>query len=176
MKRHLSSLQALAILLLAAMAFTSCKTTEANYRAAYEKALAGRDSVPGYESTIYGKYRRQLRDQTLVCAGDTIDVKVQAVAVTDAPQGGSAADLKKYSVVVGQFKQLFNARSLRDRLVEAGYARTFVVHTAEPYYFIVLDSYESLPQARQLLDSVVANAASMPVAMKAPLPFLLQNF
>ena len=169
-------MRALALLLLAAVAVTACKTTAANYRAAYEKALAGRDSVPGYEATIYGKYRRQLRDRTLVCAGDTIDVKVQAVAVTDAPQGGSAADLRKYSVVVGQFKQLFNARSLRDRLVEAGYARTFVVHTAEPYYFIVLDSYDSLPQARLALDSVVANAASMPVVMKAPLPFILQNY
>ena len=50
-----------------------CKTTEANYRQAYEKAIAARDSSDNIDSTIYGQIRRQFNEQAVVTvSGDTV--------------------------------------------------------------------------------------------------------
>lgn len=60
----------------------SCRTSEANYRAAYEKARAGRDDALPIDSTIYGKVRREMRTSVLVAGGDTVAVRVMPVNAT----------------------------------------------------------------------------------------------
>lgn len=149
----------------------SCKTSEANYRAAYEKAVAGRDSLTALDQTIYGAHRRSMGSREMAVGTDTVEVKVQRVRVTEGG-GGIREWLKPYSVVVGQFKQLFNAKSMRERLADSGYPRAFVVETGEPYYFVVLSSH---PTAEEAVEALKAIPADFPVAMKAPLPFILKN-
>lgn len=151
----------------------SCKTTEENYRTAYDKAIVGRDSAMAFDSTIYGRHRRNV-DSRYVTAGngDTVEVKTMHVKIT--PDGGGIAEwLAPYSVVVGQFKTLTNARSLRERVVEAGYPRAFIVENAEPYYYIILSSWaterEAVDAAAQLLHS------EYPFPMRAPLPYVLHK-
>lgn len=148
-----------------------CKTTEANYRQAYEKAMAGRDEGVDIDSTIYGKVRREMREETVTGRdGKDVVVKTQLVKVT--PEGGGIREnLREYNVVVGQFKQLFNAKSLRERLVDNGYPEAFVVQTAEPYYYVVLLSRADVVEASDGLASFV-KAGTLP--MKAPCPFILR--
>ncbi|MDE6463366.1 MAG: hypothetical protein K2L16_01860 [Muribaculaceae bacterium] len=165
--RRLTAIAAAALILAAAL--PGCKTSEANYRSAYERAIAGRDSSDGIDSTVYGAVRRELNMRTVVMdGGREQEVYTQHVRVTE---GGGAIreNLRRYNVVVGRFKQLFNARSLRERLVEAGYPGAFVVETAEPYYFVVLSSHTTLPDAVSAMEAFPEDV----VRMKEPLPFVL---
>lgn len=150
---------------------TGCKTTEANYRAAYDKAMAGRDSTAALEQTIYGKQRPMGGRTAVTESGDTALVKTLPVAVTEGG-GGIREWLGPYSVVVGQFKQVFNAKSMRERLADAGYPRAFVVQTAEPYYYVILSSHDSEAEAIKAANSI---PDKFPVTLKSPLPFVLHN-
>lgn len=169
--RHYASILSLpAAALLLAIAATSCKTTEENYRSAYEKAIAGRDSVAAIDNTVYGAHRN-MDTRVAVAGADTADIRTIHVAVTEGG-GGIREYLHPYSVVVGQFKQLFNARSMRERLADGGYPRAFVVETAEPYYYIILESYATQAEAVKAAANL---PSSLPVAVKAPCPFVLHN-
>lgn len=147
----------------------SCKTTEANYRAAYEKAVAARDSSESIDDTVYGKFRRELGSQTVTTAQGDVEVKTQLVKVTK-DGGGIPEMLRRYNVVVGQFKQKFNAVSMRDRLADNGYPGAFVIETAEPYYYIVTGSYTTLDEATTSLMDI---KAAKPQGMREPCPFIL---
>lgn len=148
----------------------SCKTSEANYRQAYEKTIAARDSADNDES-IYGGVQRRFAQTVVISEGDTIPVRVKHVSVLD----GSAphqVKMQPYNVVVGQFKQKFNAMSLCTRWRENGYPEAFVVQTAEPYYYIIAASYATAAEAKAAIETVSLNP---PVAMREPMPFILNN-
>jgi len=147
-----------------------CKTTEENYRQAYEKAVAARDSADAIDETIYGQVRRRISEQSVVTvAGDTIPVRVIRVRVASG-EGGSAESLRPYNVVAAQFKQLFNARSMRKRLAGSGFATAFIVETAEPYYYVVASSHDTAAEASEAMTALIQADA---VKMKAPCPFIL---
>lgn len=155
-----------------AVAVSSCKTTEANYRAAYEKAIAGQDGddAADLDDTIYGQARKPMDHSTVALAGGgTADVAVHIVRVTEGG-GGTNERLHRYNVVVAQFKQRFNAISYRDRLADNGAPSAFVVETAEPYYYVVLSSHDSLEAAAEALK---AYAGKTVIAPKKPCPFIL---
>lgn len=148
---------------------TGCRTSEANYRSAYEKAIAGRDSSLAVDSTIYGKYRRQMNARTIELPdGRACEVITQRVRLTD-DGGGSAESLHRYSVVVARFKQLFNAKSMRNRLANADYPGAFIVQTGEPMYYVVISSHTTASEA----DSALRAIPEGKIAMKDPLPFIL---
>ena len=131
-----------------------CKTNENNYRQAYEKAMEAREAADAdLDSTIYGRARRDFAMQQLVVGRDTVDVKVQHVKVT-------------------QFKQLFTAKSMRERLFEAGYPASFVVQTSEPYYYVISSSHNDAAAAVEALHRLEADR---PVGMKPPVPYILQR-
>ncbi len=152
-------------------AVTSCKPSEKNYRTAYERAVArDSDNVTPFDQTIYNRYRGQARDVDVVVNGDTVPTRVFRVTVTK-DGGGIREWLKRYSVVVAEFKQLFNAQSLRGRYVDAGYARTFLVQNGEPYYYILAGSSDNLAEMVALADSI-RRAPVIP--LKAGFPYILQ--
>ena len=152
-----------------AAAFTGCRTTEANYRAAYEKTMQARAEQDSLESTVYGRERRNMQSRTIDTPSGPVQVVARLVRVTDGG-GGLPESLRRYNVVVGQFKQLFNAKSLRNRLADGGYPGAFVVETGEPYYYIVLASYSDAAEAQKEMERF---AASGTLAMKEPCPFIL---
>ncbi|MCM1065954.1 MAG: SPOR domain-containing protein [Muribaculaceae bacterium] len=150
-------------------ALFSCKTTEANYRAAYERTIEARQQQEALDSTIYGAHRRAMGSATVNTADGAVEVRTQLVRVT--PDGGGSNErLHRFNVVVGQFKQLFNAKSLRERLADGGYPGAFVVQTAEPYYYIVLASFDNASEAKTCLEQFAATGT---ISMKAPCPFIL---
>lgn len=158
-------------LALVSLLWTSCKTTEKNYREAYEKAVAENDrGVTDFDKTIYNRYRSQITDVPVTVDGKTYETRMIRVKVT--PDGGGIREwLKKYSVVVGEFKQLFNAKSLSSRYREAGYPRTFIVENAEPYYYILAGSSNNITEMQALADSIAAKAA---IPLKEGFPYIMQ--
>lgn len=96
-------------------------------------------------------------------------MQTQLVRITENG-GGTRENLKQFNVVAGQFKQLFNAGSFRDRLADAGYPGAFIVETAEPYYYIIAESFADPAKAASALKELKAKS---PVPMKDPCPFLL---
>lgn len=166
MKIHklLTSIAVLSVILV-----SSCKTTEANYRAAYDKAIAGRDSAKAIEQTIYGAHRRDMGVRVAVSNGDSAEIRAQQVKITDGG-GGIAEWLHPYNVVVGQFKQSFNAKSMRERLVDNGYPRAFVVQNGEPYYYVILSSFDTQAEAVQAVNSI---PKKFPIKLNPPLPYIL---
>lgn len=161
----------IAISVLAAAVLGGCKTTEANYRGAYEKAVEAQAGQPDIDDTIYGNVRRQSnRHEVALADGKKIAVEAMRVRITE--NGGAVPEnLKRYNVVAGQFKQLFNAQSLRKRLSD-NYAGAFIVETAEPYYYVVAESFADINDAASALARIKATA---PVPMKEPLPFILER-
>lgn len=157
------------IIAIASVAFASCKTTEANYRAAYEKTIAARDSSDSIDDTIYGKVRRSGGTHTVETASGKVEVKTCMVKIT-ADGGGVPENLRRYNVVAGQFKQRFNAVSLRNRLADSSYPGAFVVETAEPYYYIVVGSYATADEAAKALEAVKAAGEK---SIRPPCPFIL---
>ena len=162
----------LLLMLLCLPLLWGCKTNENNYRQAYEKAVEAREAADAdLDSTIYGRARRDFAMQQLVVGKDTVDVKVQHVKVT--PDGGGINEsLMRYNVVAGQFKQLFTAKSMRERLFDAGYPASFVVQTSEPYYYVISSSHNDAAAAVEALRRLEADR---PVGMKPPVPYILQR-
>lgn len=167
-------LSLLCFLLTSALSFfviTSCKTNENNYRKAYERATAQNDrNVTDFESTIYNRYRGNVKDVTLDVDGTPVNARIATVRLTD-DGGGIREWLKKYNVVVGEFKQKFNANSLRSRFVDAGYPRTFLVENGEPYYYIVVASSDNVSEIAAFADSMKVKS---PVPLKDGFPYILQ--
>lgn len=164
-----NSYLAVTLLILASVVVSSCKTTEANYRAAYEKTIAARDSVDELDDTIYGKARKRGGTKTVETSAGNIEVSTRFVKVTDQG-GGTSENLRRYNVVAGQFKQKFNAVSLRTRLSEGGYPGAFVVETSEPYYYIIVGSYPTVEEAAKALEALKAAGEK---SIRPPCPFIL---
>jgi mannose/cellobiose epimerase-like protein (N-acyl-D-glucosamine 2-epimerase family) len=77
--------------------FVGCKTTEENYRQAYEKAISGRNN--DIDTTLYGNFRRELKEQGVITAsGEKIAIRTAALSLVDANE--SSTTLEKYSVAV----------------------------------------------------------------------------
>ena len=157
--------------IIVAATLAGCKTNEKNYREAYEKAVAKNDrNVTDFENTIYNRFRRQVTQSSVQTADSVVPTKVIRVRVT-TDGGGIREWLRKYSVVVGEFKQQFNANSMRQRFVNAGYPRTFLVENGEPYYYVVVDSSNDIEPLVALADSI---AVSSPVALNEGFPYILE--
>lgn len=150
------------------VALTACKPSEANYKRAYDTAIAaGRDADE--DSTIYAGMRRQMSQREAVLDGDTVMIKTQWVSAT-ADGGGTNDSIRQYCVVAAEFKQVFNARSMRDRLAGMGYNGAFVVQNSEPRYYVVALSTSQADEAAACLRKLRNEKA---LALKAPLPYIL---
>ncbi|MDO5395839.1 MAG: SPOR domain-containing protein [Bacteroidales bacterium] len=150
------------------MAAVSCKPSEKNYRAAYERTMARDSARTEFNETVYGRYRRQVREIPVFTESDTVKVRTTHVVVSE---GVPREAMKRYCVVIAEFKQLLNARSIRQRFIDGGYPSAFIVETPEPYYYVVAGAYNELPEAMGLCDSLRRNS---PVPLKAPAPYLLK--
>jgi len=151
-----------------AVAITSCKTTEANYRAAYEKAME-RDRA-GVDSTVYAKIRNEAKPKKVVVGGDTLAMRSEYVRLTP-DIGQESESLKHYNVVTGQFKQLFTAKNMRARLLAAGFDSVLIVQTREPLYYVVAASAETPDEAAAALEKV--RQSGFP--MRDPFPWVLKR-
>ncbi len=115
--------------LTATLLTVSCKTSESNYRQAYETAVAKNREASGVDSTIYARIRNSAQTSDLIAGSDTLPMRTEYVGYTE--NGGASREmLKRYNVVVGQFKQKFNAREMRARLQSQRLSRR--IHNPHP--------------------------------------------
>lgn len=153
--------------LLLVITVAGCKTSEANYRAAYEKAVSARDEASD-EDSLYGNSRRNMNVRKVAGANGDVEVRLQIVKLT--PEGGGKDEnIRRYNVVAAQFKQRFNAISLRDRVAEK-WPDAFVVETSDSYFYVVVSSQSKLDDALFELEKLQNQKLA---AVKEPCPFIL---
>ena len=153
-----------AALLLGAYA---CKTNEANYRDAYEKAKEKQTDTG--DSLTTAMLRQSDQPKMTLIGGDTLPARTFAIAAkVDA---GSEEGVKKYCVVVGKFRQIFNASSMCSRLQETGYPDACVVHDRQKYYFVIASSTNVAAEVALLMQAVIADKS---IVLQQPFPYILR--
>lgn len=155
--------------MLAAMALTSCKTTEENYRRAYEAAAEQKRENTGIDSTIYARIRNSATNARLVVGSDSLPLRKEYIGYTDGG-GSSRENVRRYNIVVGQFRQIFNAKQMRQRLIDGGYEGTMIVHTREPMYYVIASSVSTPEEALAAWQRVTSDKN---IVLRSPLPFVL---
>ena len=121
--------------LCAAMAFTSCKSSESAYKKAYEKAKAQEAAAveTNTEANVVAPVEEKPIDEVrVVDNADNVQVRQEQVSLIDG------SGLKNFSVVVGSFSLRANADGLQQRLKEAGYDAQIVKNTERNIMFRVV--------------------------------------
>lgn len=152
-----------------AFVFAACKTNEANYRAAYELAKEKRTET-GDSLTTSRLRSSQLPKMTAV-GSETLPVLTIPVSVYSDKGKVPEGQLKKYLIVVGQFRQIFNAGSMAARLVSEGDYGAFVVYDRQKDYFVVAASTDSSEEAALLLGKIKGDGS---IVVKDPYPYVLR--
>lgn len=126
---------------------TSCKTSEENYKAAYDVALRKQEGGAGRDVSAFIRREQNLAQYKKI-DGDSVRIVTETVRMVD----GNDADIRNYGVVVGDFKQVFNARSYAKRINDAeSDTPSYVVINAEKRYYVVYRGFDTKEEAAQLL-------------------------
>ena len=152
---------------LAAIALTSCKTTEANYRAAYEMAL--QKDKEGIDDDTYTLIKQNEKPREFVFQGDTLRVITESVIITKNV-GNDDAKLTRYKVAIGSFRQVFNAKAMKGRISDKGY-NAFIVETAEPSYYVIASACDTQEQAKEVIACLQADKS---IILRLPYPCILE--
>lgn len=141
----------------AALVATACKTTEENYRRAYETAMAGR--TPARADSLDENTRRQLGMNRknayakVITGSDTLKVHSLFVKMeNDMPYDITP----QYSVVVNAFTQPFNAQALLKRLREAGFEKSYIFRTGSDDYYVASDGSDDAANVPAMLKRLEA--------------------
>lgn len=148
----------------------SCKPSEKSYREAYERTIDARRGAESeyLDSAALAAMQMQGRPQTLIVGADTLHYRV--VRVSPARDAGSDAAPGRFCVVTGRFRQIFNAKEMRQRLIAAGYDGALIVRSAEPAYYVAAISVETPEEALSGLRKVADDAR---LGVKSPFPWVL---
>lgn len=166
--RKSAILSATGILLAFAALLSSCKTSEENYRKAYEAAVEKQnEAYTGEEISLMA--REEAIPKTLF-RGDSIPMK--GVYVNTVKLDPPVAAALRYNVVVATFKQQFNAKSVLDRLRQAGYPDGRLLIDRDQTYYVAPLSTDSLSEAVTALRRL---QSSSPVPLRSPFPYILRK-
>ena len=132
--------------LCAAMAFTSCKSSESAYKKAYEKAKAQEAAAveTNTEANVVAPVEEKPIDEVkVVDNADNVSVRQEQVSLIDG------SGLKNFSVVVGSFSLKANAEGLQQRLKESGYDAQIVKNNDRNLYRVVATTFADKSSAVQ---------------------------
>lgn len=156
-----------------------CKPSEKHYREAYETTVkarhAGEDEY--LDSLTKVSMKTGGRPAIMHVGDQTLEYRVEWIRpATDSKnadklQQTTAGPAKPYCIMVGQFKQRFNANEMRQRLQNEGYTHAMVFRNSEPRYFVAADTVSSPEAALQMLDSVKKDSR---LILKPPFPSVMQ--
>lgn len=154
---------------------TSCRTTEANYRAAYEATKASQTAVATDDDGLDENTRRMLnldrKQHQYVQITGTDTLKVTNVFAT--LEEGPVENVPQFSVVANAFSQLFNARALMKRLQEAGFEGAYIFKNSTPDYFVAAggsDNIADIPAIEKALNDAgnPGSRAGFPAIVRVP--------
>ena len=132
--------------LCAAMAFTSCKSSESAYKKAYEKAKAQEAAAveTNTEANVVAPIEEKPIDEVrVVDNADNVQVRQEQVSLIDG------SGLKNFSVVVGSFSLRANSDGLQQRLKEAGYDAQIVKNADRNMFRVVATTFADKASAAQ---------------------------
>lgn len=164
----IKSIKLLTGVLLLSVIFTACKTTEENYRKAYETALEKQNE--GYTSDEITQMAREEAIPRTLFNGDSIPLKGMYVSTVKLDPPVTAAS--RYNVIVATFKQKFNAMSVLTRLRDAGYNNGRLLIDRDQTFYVAASTTDTLKNAVATLKEL---EKSSPVVMKSPCPYILRK-
>mgnify|MGYP003307732860 FL=1 len=127
----------------------SCKTTEENYKAAYDIAVRRQETGAGQDVSSFITREKRLNEYKQI-GTDSVRIVIENVSIIDNP----GKNIEKYGVVVGEFKQVFNAKSYRDRINNTennSDAPAFVVMNTMKKYYVIYRSFNTKTEAAAFL-------------------------
>lgn len=148
---------------------TGCKTNENNYREAYLKARE-RQTDTG-DSITTAEFRASQDPRTVTIDSVELPMLTMPVALSDKAGNPEGSALMRYNVVVGRFKQIFNAKSMRERLAAGGYSGAMVLYNGSGEYFVVACGTFVATEAAELLARVKADPS---LTLREPYPYILR--
>ena len=132
----------------AALAMTSCKSSESAYKKAYEKAKAQEtqpvQQAPAEETpvnVVAPVETKPVTETRVVDNVDNVQVRQEDYSLV------SGAGLKNFSVVVGAFSVRANAEGLQQQLKDAGYDAQIVKNEARNLYRVIAATFDSKSEA-----------------------------
>lgn len=131
------------------VSFSSCKSKQSAYRAAYEKAKE-KDVTEAVQEV---EEEPVMKTPSAKHNG----AAVQTEKVT-AVNPNEASSLKKYSVVIGSFINRTNATALKDSMVEKGF-NAFLAQNEKGMYRVIVASYSDKSDAAEERDRIKAKYA-----------------
>lgn len=128
----------------AALAFTSCKSSESAYRKAYEKAKAQEEQAnatgqnQGNEeiAVVAPVVERPATETVVVDNADNVPVRKESLSVV------SGSGLKNFSVVVGSFSVQANAEGMQSTLKSRGYDAQVAYNASNQMYRVVAATFD----------------------------------
>ncbi|MDL2266349.1 SPOR domain-containing protein [Parabacteroides sp. OttesenSCG-928-G07] len=132
------------------IAFGSCKPKQSAYRAAYEQAKEREATAPTQVTIV----DNEVVDISPVSKPPT-SVEATRVERINAVQGEDPNRLKRFSVVVGSFRNKTNAYSLKDRMVNDGYSAV-LAENEQGMLRVIVASYDDKAQAASSRDAIKA--------------------
>ena len=143
--------------LCAAMAFTSCKSSESAYKKAYEKAKQYEAPAPQQapqvteEVAVVAPVQAKPANEARVVDNlDRISVRQESVTLVNG------TGLKDFSVVVGSFGLASNAEGLQQRMRDAGYDAQIVYNEDKNMYRVVASTFTNKADAVNSRDQLRA--------------------
>lgn len=130
-----------AMALLLAGGFTSCKPKQSAYKAVMERAQ---------QREIANAANETPKDEIIPVIVDDSDVRPERVT---AAQGENANNLKRFSVVIGSFQNETNARSLRNRMSDQGY-NAILAQNEQGMYRVIVTSFDDKMDAVRSRESI----------------------
>ena len=131
--------------LCAAVAFTSCKSSESAYKKAYEKAKAQEaqqvEPVQQETNVVTPLEVKPVTDTAVMDNSDNVQVRQENVSLVNG------SGLKAYSVVVGSFSLIANAEGLQQTLRNGGYDAQVVKNDDRNMYRVVAATFDNKAEA-----------------------------
>lgn len=129
--------------------FSSCKTTEENYRAAYE--IAANKTKKQVSDEDQAKINAEEKRFTAIVNGDSVRILRQYFNCVDI----SVDAVKRYSVIARGFKQIVNCKAMVARMKEEGLQNAGIIYVAnDKTYYVIIDTFDTPEQAADLLKNV----------------------
>ena len=129
----------------AALAMTSCKSSESAYKKAYEKAKAQEQAQPAQTqepvNVVAPVETKPVTETRVVDNVDNVQVRQEDYSLV------SGAGLKNFSVFVGAFSVRANAEGLQQQLKDAGYDAQIVKNEARNLYRVIAATFDSKSEA-----------------------------
>lgn len=139
------------------LAFGSCKPKQSAYKAAYEQAKEKETTAPVTTDDEIAEETYEEEEIAPVSKPRTTGATTRSERIT-AAEGEDASRLKRYSVVIGSFKNKTNAYSLKERMQNEGY-HAVLGENEQGMLRVIVSSFDDKADAAASRDAIKAKYA-----------------